>query len=225
MSNLEIHNGKKTGEVATAPSSADASTVLPLNPALRLPPEPEDPTLGKRKASQITADPQATPSVIQKRKKRRKVGPSQSISAANDSTTAEPPEPEVERGVVPGDVTRDAPSTSVGADTNQSVVPKKQTKTRKYPVASRSDSTPMDSAERRVEPPTEPAESSKAGKRGKTVVLDLSTVIPSPTAAQVRLWISQSAGTLTHGIGASIYINFPATLTCDQASTSRGQGY
>jgi len=188
-STLEIHNGTKTGEAATT-SSVDASTVLPLNPALHPPPESEDPTLGKRKASQITTDPQAVPSVIQKRKKRRKVVPAQSISAANDSTTAEPPEPEVERGVIPRDVTRDAPSTSAGADTNHSVVPQKQTKTRKYPVASHSDSTPVDSAERRVGPPTEPAESSKAGKRGKTVVLDLSTVIPSPTAAQVRLDLS-----------------------------------
>ena len=189
---LEIHNGTKTGGVATTSSSPDVSIVLPPNLALHPPPESEDPTLGKRKASQITTDPQAVPSVSQKRKKRRKVGPDQSVSAANDSTTAEPPEPEVERGVVPGDVTRDTPSTSAGAGANQSVVSQKQTNPRKYPGTSQSDLTQVGSAERRVEPPTEPAESSKAGasKRKKTVVLDLSTVIPSPASAQVRLDLS-----------------------------------
>lgn len=160
--------------------------MLPPNPIPHAPPESEDPTLGKRKASQITADPQAVPSVSQKRRKRRKAGPDQSISAANNSTIiAEPPEPGTERGVVPRDVIRDAPGTNADSDT----------KKRGRAGASQSDSTSADLAERRVEPPMKPAgapkpppaESSKTGKRKKTVVLDLSTVIPSQTAAQVRL--------------------------------------
>lgn len=119
----------------------------------------------------------------------------------NDSTvTTEPPEPEAERRVVPREVTRDAPSTSAGPDTNQPVVPQKQKKKGKYTGATQGDSMLADSADRRVEPPTKPAgapkpppaESSKIGKRKKTVVLDLSTVIPSPAATQVRP-IPQSA--------------------------------
>lgn len=161
--------------------------MLPQNPAPHPPSESEDLTLGKRKASQITADPQAIPSVSQKRKKRRKVESNQSISVANNSTiTVEPPEPDGEPGVVPGNTILNASSISAGTSTKK--------KKRKPAGVSQSDSTHADPAGRRVEPPIEPAstpklppaEPSRTGKRKKTVVLDLSTVIPSPAAAQVR---------------------------------------
>jgi len=176
--------------------------VFPPNPEPRPPIESEDPTLGKRKASQITADPEAVPSVTQKRKKRRKVGPGQSISVVNNSAiAAEPPEPgpEVERRVVPGDVVpgdaaRDAPSTGVVVEGNRSVISQAQKKKRKN-ATGQSDSTSADPVERRIEPSAEPvdapeptpAEPQRTKKRKKTVVLDLSTVIHPPSTTQVCL--------------------------------------
>lgn len=118
------------------------------------------------------------------------------MSAANSSTTiAEPPEPDAEQVVVPGDTTGGAPSTSVATDADQSVVSQKQKKRRKHAGAGQSDSTPADSSERHAEASAEPVgaleppqtEPSKTKKRKKTVVLDLPTVIPSSAAAQVRL--------------------------------------
>lgn len=88
------------------------------------------------------------------------------------------------------------PSTSAIVDANQSAVSQTQKKKkRKHARAGQSDSKPADPMERRVEQSTEltgapeppPAGPSKAKKRKKTVVLDLSTVISSPAAAQVRL--------------------------------------
>lgn len=163
--------------------------MLPPGPA-----GPEDPILGKRKASQITVDPEATPPANQKRKKRRKVGPNQLISiAASPTAMAETPEPEGGRKLT-GETIRDVLSTSAAADTNQaSVFPTQKKKKRKGAKADQSDSTSMDLAEQHVEQSTEvasiskppPAEASKTKKRKKTVVLDLSAVIPPPAAAQV----------------------------------------
>ena len=159
--------------------------MLPPNPASHLPAESEDPTLGKRKASEITTDHEAVPTVTQKRKKRRKVGPDQSISAtSNSATTAEPPVLGTERGVVPGD----APSTTAVAQVNQLTISQTQKKKKKNAGAGQSDSTVTDPVERRIEPPREqadaPVEPQTTKKRKKTVVLDLSTVIQSPSTTQ-----------------------------------------
>lgn len=192
-----IHNGTKTGEAVAISSGASVSVILPPNPAPQPPAESDDLTLGKRKASQITADSEVAPSVAQKRKKRRKVGPDRSISAANNSTTlAAPPEPEAERGIVPGDATRDIASASAVVDANQSTVSQTQKKNKKKNTGvSQSNPTPVDLVERRLEPSTEsagapelpPAEPSRTKKRKKTVVVDLSAVIQPPAAPQVRL--------------------------------------
>lgn len=155
---------------------------------------PEDPILGKRKASQITVDPEATPPADQKRKKRRKVGLDQPISAAADPTVmAETPEPEGGRTLT-GETTRDVLGTSAATDVNHATIPPTQKKKkRKGAKAGQSDSTSMDLAEQHVEQSAEvasiskppPAEASKTKRRKKTVVLDLSTVIPPPADAQV----------------------------------------
>lgn len=157
------------------------------------PPESEDLALGKRKASQITTDPVTVPTVTQKRKKRRKVGPNQSISTANNpSITGEPPQPEAELGVVLEDVTRNAPSINAVASADQLTVSRTQ---KKQAGAGQRDPASADPAEQCVAPSAEltgapeppSTEPSKTKKRKKTVVLDLSTVIPSPGAAQVCL--------------------------------------
>ncbi|KAF9653914.1 hypothetical protein BDM02DRAFT_3182353 [Thelephora ganbajun] len=189
-----LRGQSKAGEVVATSSSTAAPTPLPSNPAPRFPAESEDPTLGKRKASQITTDVETVPSVTQKRKKRRKVGPDQPISTANTSTIiAVPPEPGAEQGVVSGDTTRDAAGTTVDADANQSAVPQAQKKKkRKNTGAGQNNSTPADAMERRMGPPLELADAPeptppgppKTKKRKKTVVLDLSTVIQPPPRAQ-----------------------------------------
>jgi hypothetical protein len=205
--------------------------VVTPNLAALPPAEPEDPTLGKRKASQITTDPEAVPSATQRRKKKRKVGADRSVSAANDSAiTAVPPEPDAVRQVVLGDITHGAASTSVVADADQLAIPKTQRKKKKKNVGvGRSDSTSTDLAEQHVEPPAEPAGPSEpppAGpsraKKQKTVVLDLSTVIQPPATAQVRtdlpVWeIVDLWETLE--TGGTIYINGPTAFICDPVFT------
>lgn len=168
--------------------------MLPLDPAHHHRPDLEDPTLGKRKASQITVDPEAVPPANQKRKKRRKVGSDRSISVAVTPTvTAEPFELEEWRKL-PGEMARNVSSTSATTDANQvTVSPTQKKRKKKRAKSGQSDSTSVDPAEQRVEESTEvvsapeppPAEASKTKKRRKTVVLDLSTVIPLSAATQV----------------------------------------
>lgn len=188
---------QKAGEVTVTSSSTSVPVVLTPNPAPHPPAEPEDPTLGKRKASRITTDPETVPSVTQKRKRRRKVGPDQSISAVNNTAiVAEPPEPgpEAKRGVVPGDASV-APGTSAVAEGNRSVISQAQKKKKRKTTAGQSDSTSADPVGRRIEPSAEPAdapepapaEPQRTKKRKKTVVLDLSTVIHPPSTTQVCL--------------------------------------
>lgn len=168
--------------------------MFPSDPVHLHPLEPEDPALGKRKASQITIDPEAVPPVNQKRKKRRKVGSDRSISvAATPTVTVEPLESEEGRKP-PGEMTHDVPSTSAATDANQlTVSPTQKKRKRKRAKSSQSDSTSVDLVEQRVEESTEvtsapeppPAEAPKTKKRKKTVVLDLSTVILPPAVTQV----------------------------------------
>ena len=172
-----------------------SAELLP-NHAPQPPAESEDPTLGKRKASQITADHEATPSVTRKRKKRRKVGPEQSISAVDNSAITVPPvEPPVEQEAAPENVTHNAASASAVADPDQSSISTARKKRkRKNAGAAQANSTPAEPAERAVElavgsfdvPKPPPAEPSRAKKR-KTVVLEPLTVIPSPVDTQVRI--------------------------------------
>jgi len=223
------HNGTKAGGIAASSSSTITPLVFSSIPAPQPLAESEDPTLGKRKASKITTDLEATPSVTQKRKKRRKVGPDQSISAVNNSAiTPAPPEPEGERETVPEVTANDAARTSVPADTNQSTIPQTQKKKkRKQAGEGQSDSTPAASMERGIDPSTEPVgapEPPPAGpsktKKRKTVVLDLSTVIQPPVTAQVRLDAS-ICGTSnlwnTLNAGAPVHIDGSTVPTCDRA--------
>ena len=202
----------------SASSSSTNVLVPPPNPAPQLPVESEDPTLGKRKASQITADPGATSSVTQKRKKRRKVGPDQSTSAADNSTVeAALPEPQAERTTVPVDAIHDVAGPSVVVSVNQGLASQTQKKKKKKKAgAGQNIPMPTDPVGQDVELPVEPAGPSKIGKR-KTVVLDLSTVIPPPAVAQVRL------GPSVYGIidlwvaackGLSVYVYSSTTSTC-----------
>ena len=172
-----------------------SAELLP-NHAPQPPAESEDPTLGKRKASQITADHEATPSVTRKRKKRRKVGPEQSISAVDNSAITVPPvEPHVEQEGAPENVTHNAASASAVADPDQSSISAaKKKKKRKNAGAAQANSTPAGQAERAVElamgssdvPKPPPAEPLRTKKR-KTAVLEPLTVIPSPVDTQVRI--------------------------------------
>jgi hypothetical protein len=173
-------------------SSTFVSAELHSNPVPQPPAETEDPTLGKRKASQITTDLEATPSVTRKRKKRRKVEPEQSISAVgNTAITAEPLEPRAEQGEAYGNMPHNAASASIVADSNQpSTSTAKRKKKKKSVGAVQTDPTPAEPEERAVEPTIELADVPKpplATKKRKTVVLDLLTVIPSPAATQVRI--------------------------------------
>lgn len=170
--------------------STSLSTTVPIAP----PVEPEDLTLGKRKASQITTDSEAAPSVTQKRKKRRKVGPEQPTSAGDSPTVASaPPEPQTEQGTTAGNMTRDVMNGT--AVVNQPTVSTtKKKRRRKTAGAAQTESTTAEPAELHAEPTTEsahaqgppPAEPSRT-KKMKTVILDLSTVISSPTTTQVRI--------------------------------------
>ena len=186
---------QRATEVAATFSIPSVPVVLPPDPVPQPPTESEDPTLGKRKASEITTDPGATPSVTQKRKKRRKVGLDQSTPAADISTVeVAPPEPTGERGVVPGDATYDAAGPSVVGGTNQGTTSQTQKKKRKKKAVGQSDPTPMAPVDQHVEPPTEspsapepPPTKLLGTRKRKTVVLDLSTVIQPPVAAQVCL--------------------------------------
>ena len=210
-------------EVAATSSITNIPVVPPQNPAPQLPVEFEDATLGKRKASQITADPGPTPSVTQKRKRRRKVGPDQSTSVVDNFTVEPaPPEPQAERAVVPVDAVHDVPGPSVVAGVNQVATSQTQKKRRKKAGVGQSEPTPTDPVEQHVEPLAEPAaapepppaEPPKTRKR-KTVVLELSTVIQPPAVAQVRL------GPSVYGIidlwdafyeGLAVYVHSPTTL-------------
>lgn len=185
----------KAGGVESASSSTTLLPGPPSNPGPQPPAESEDPTLGKRKASQITTDPEATPSATQKRKKRRKVGPGQSASAAsNFAAVVTPSELRGEEEPAPGDSIRDATNTDAVADSNQPAISAtKKKKKRKNARAAQGDSTHAESTEQPAEPVTEPVdppesppfEPPKTKKQKKTVVLELSDVIPSPAGTQV----------------------------------------
>ena len=121
------------------------------------------------------------------------------------------------------DAAHDAASASVVADVNQSTISQTQKRKKKKNTGmGQSDPAPADSVERRIEPPAEPAgapeppvRSSKTKERKKTVVLDLSTVIQTPAAAQVCLDPSVSRTIDLRdmpGTGASLYISSPTAL-------------
>ena len=222
---------QKVTEVAATSSSTNVPIVLPPNPDPQPPTESEDPTLGKRKASQITTDTGAVPSVTQKRKRRRKVGPDQSIPAADTSTIeVAPPDPEIGQGVVPGDATHDAAGSSAVGGANQGTTsPTQKKKRRKKAGVGQSDPTPVEPMGQHIEPPTEPTnapepppvEPARTRKR-KTIVLDLSTVIQPSAAAQVRLG-SSVCGVIdlwdVFGEGLSVYFSNPTILTRGRAFT------
>lgn len=175
--------------------SATLPTTLPPDPAPQFPAEVEDPNLGKRKASQIVTDQEATPSVAHKRKKRRKVGSEQPMQATDNSTiTAASHGPRTEQGTASESTTPDVTNTKASVSVDQPTVSTSKKKGKNTGTA-QTDSTPAEVAESHTELVTEladapnlpPAEPSRTKKRKKTVILELSTVIPSPATTQVRM--------------------------------------
>jgi hypothetical protein len=182
---------QKVGGTGSTSLSTGVPTTIISNPTHESSAEPEDLTLGKRKASQITNDPGATPSVTQKRKKRRKAGPEPISATDNSPIPSVPPETKTGQGTTLGNTARDVANTIAVAAPNQSTVSTtKKKKKRKNPGPTQTDSISPELAELHAQQAdaSEPAiaEPSK-NKKPKTVVVDLSTVILSPATTQVRI--------------------------------------